>query len=143
MGYAVKWYVNNEVLYVEMGERLTLEDLATGNHDIMQYMDDSPADRVHLLVNNSRLKQFPTDLGAIIHTTRLLRHPRCGMTVTYDQSNNRLIETISTLMYRIFNRRRYSASSREEALAYLRKTFPDVAWDRADASVFEEADKSA
>jgi hypothetical protein len=119
MPYTVEWLVPHQVIDVRLEKIFTLEDLADYDIKVCAMLDTCQPKSVHFLIDVGVVQQFPSLLH--IKPLKVLNHTSSAWLVVYGNKNV-LITAISTLISAMFGSHVYWSNTREEGLAFLRRT---------------------
>lgn len=103
MPYEVSWFIERRVVYSVLKGDLNLRDAEAASLMTSIYIDKSLPPSVHLIVDTTELKKFPTNLSLInVEASHHLRNPALGWTVVISSSNaTRFVSTVMTQVARV------------------------------------------
>lgn len=116
MAYEISWYEQGRVIFQRMYGSVTLHELRQITEEVIGYVH-SGTPLVHLVVDMTRMEEFPFDLSQISATLREDLSPMLGWTIII--SKNSLVVTMSRLILQLKRVRFRVVTSREEAFAFL------------------------
>jgi hypothetical protein len=119
MPYEVDWLVAGRVIRARCSGILTIHELEENNYRVLQLLDEGEQYKVHILVDNRNLEQFPANVDRIRKSTELMaEHPALGWVVTVN-ATNRILAALGAAMAVITGVRHKNFSRTSEALAFL------------------------
>lgn len=118
------WLVEKRIILVDVGKRLTTEDLINMNDGIVELLDIGDA-KVHIIFQATELRSFPISVSVISNIFTFIKHENLGWDITI--GTNRVIKFISKLVNVAEGRRatRY-VSTYEEAINTLQTFDPTL-----------------
>lgn len=120
----ISWIVQDRVLLVDCGTKITMEEIFTMNKSLLRYLELSKTDLTILFLAED-LDDFPFTFARLHQAFTFLKHERLGITITIaDKPMIRLISTVILYMLRI--RLRHFVSTYDEAIALLKELQPEL-----------------
>jgi hypothetical protein len=124
MPFEVNWYHEKRVILARIQGDLTMQDLLRYSDAVYEMIDLGVAP-THLIVDATKIGQFPASLGAVKNAGRYLQHPKTGWNVMIGgpivaQVFGGVITRLAKIDYR-------SARTMEEAIQVLVEVDPSLA----------------
>ncbi len=118
MSYTMRWIYEHRIIYVRLYETLTTEELALYGKDLAALLNAAPEPPVHILLDDTDLKQFPRHVTDFRPIMGLMRHPKIGWLVAYGNPNP-LAHYVSQIVSKVARLRYKRVDSKREALKFL------------------------
>lgn len=125
MSHSTDWYQEGHVILTTFSENLTIEELRENDAVILD-MVSSSNEKVHLVIDVTKLKKFPTKVGEIRQSAaRYLQRDNMGWLVVIGFSNP-LIRFLSSVITQLSNINLIQVDSIDEAITRLQKIDPVI-----------------
>lgn len=128
MPFKQAWYIENHVIKVEFWGDLTVEDIAKAFQMLSKFLEESNAQRVHIIHDWSNLEHFPINLTAIrnaIDFNQSMALDKLGWVVIFGVKRQ-LIKFAGDLTFQLFQIRTHIADDFDSALAFLQTQEPNL-----------------
>jgi hypothetical protein len=97
MPITAQWAIEERLIEVKsVGEVETADALQVGR-EIVQLLDASTSDKVHLIIDESQLKNMNIQLSGLSELT-MIKHPRVGWIVTWGSQQNAFFSFLQTMV---------------------------------------------
>lgn len=93
----LQWLQRNHILLLTADGDLTLASFTTISGRIKRTIDQSTAEVVHLLVDETQIGRFPVQIKEVLAACDYLKHPKLGWVLHYGARNERLA-TMTTVI---------------------------------------------
>jgi hypothetical protein len=122
----ILWIEEGHILYIHVPEVMTTEVMDLINRRIIYLIETTHTTKeLHIVVDQSDLRQFPLNLITYSHELTWLKHPRLGWLATFGNTNPILAFAVATIT-KFAGIRFYRADSQEDAVRFLRTTAKKV-----------------
>ncbi|HUN07756.1 MAG TPA: hypothetical protein PLQ56_14195 [Aggregatilineales bacterium] len=137
MPYKVDWYIENEVVFVQMWGSLELADYVNYFKDCYTAYDQSDRPMVHTIIDASRTTHNP-NLLEIKRSLPKETHPRAGWILSVvDGPKNVLTRFVVNTVSNVTQQRLRHFNKLDEALTFLQSMDASVSWDLAHPEVLQ------
>lgn len=132
MASSYSWYLENQIIYVQIEDSVTLDDLKKGNRFISQCLDAALHRPVHILYDMRQVERIKVNSFQVRSNLKYLQHPNLGWLVAFGLRGltSTIFDFMITMLSSIVGRRLHSTYTFDEALAFLHtmdKTLPGTA----------------
>jgi hypothetical protein len=140
MPYKVDWYIEKQVVFVQMWGVLTVEEYGNYFRDCFVAYDQSERPTVHTVIDATRTIHNP-NLLEIKRALPKENHPRVGWVLSVvDGPKNVLTRFVVNTVSSVTNQRLRHFNNLDEALAFLQTMDATIDWDQAQPEVLQPAD---
>ena len=129
MPYKYDWYVEGQVLHIEVWGDQTLEELKEANEVMVQQLDSGTGRFVHLVINDENLKSIPISLTELRKTFKYSRHPKLGWVVMVGSQNRDFTGYIVVMLAKLARARYIRFDTFDEVKEHLKKVDHTINWD--------------
>lgn len=116
MPVQLSWLLENHVILVRNEGNITDQDMLDSDQPINNYMSQSKAPLVHLIVDNTKAVYTPS-VKAVTQAT-FPKHPQCGWIILVG-STNTFTRFVNAVVSNIFKTRNRMFDTFDEALDFL------------------------
>jgi hypothetical protein len=135
MPHKMTWYIEKQVVLVQMWGEVTTADYSNYFRDCNLMFDQSERPMVHLVVDTSRVISNP-NLLEIKRAMPKVPHPREGWIISVvDSDTNILSRFVVNAVSSVANKRVRQFNGIEAALAFLHDMDSTIDWDQARPEV--------
>jgi len=123
-----RWLVEGQVIYTELVGDLTLEDIQAGSQGVIDLLEASNLDTVHLVGDQSKMGDIPVSLKLFNDAAEFMRHDKMGWFMMYP-SENKFAKFIASMISSLTKVQHRQCVSLEECLTTLKRmddTLPSV-----------------
>lgn len=128
MAIEFTWYIKGQVALATLHGDVTLEDLETGNATVSKWMEETDAEKVHVVFDANDMDRILFSVLQTTHTLQYLKHRKMGCFVVY--GSPRFLKAIVAFLGGIINQlskaQFHTAESLDEAMRYIREQDPSV-----------------
>jgi hypothetical protein len=117
MAFNISWYVENRVILANVEGIVDDNEMNLSNTTITQLLDKGKAP-VHLIVNTTDLKQFPTNVNGLRKSLAYLAHPNIGWIIIVN--TNPLLNFLAHIVTSIVQAKSRTVKTFEEGKQLLR-----------------------
>jgi hypothetical protein len=140
MPYKVDWYVEKQVVFVQMWGKVAVEDYVNYFRDCHAAYDMSDRPMVHVIVDASRMVHNP-NLLEIKRAMPKERHPREGWILSVvDGPANVLTRFVVNMVSNATNQRLRHFNNLNAAIEFLQNMDSTVDWDHARPEALQAAE---
>jgi hypothetical protein len=113
------WYQENRVVLVHVQDELTLDDMATLDQQIIEFLRQGSqvTPLIHLIVDMQAMTKMPINLAQVHHTLTHLKEPALGWTVMVGMSP--VMRFVASTVAQMAGARFRMFPTPEEAVAFL------------------------
>lgn len=134
MAHILGWYIENEVIYLQYGSEVTVQEMQDLLAAVNAYVEQTQRPLVHIVIDLTRIVK-PLSLVETVKSLKGVRpHPRMGWTITIGEQD-KLVKFIASVARQIWGLRQRSFNSLPEALDFLRDIDTRLDWSKADNRV--------
>lgn len=120
MSIEINWLVENKLIHAIASGDVSVEGLAYFSSTIVQYLDQSDAPLVHLIISEEQMESFPKSIKAVGEVAKFFRHEQLGWFIIYGNTERDriaiFVASVVTGMAKIRHRR---CETLEESLEFL------------------------
>lgn len=124
-----RWLVENRVIHCSIEGALNVEQLRAGSQQLVQKLEQSNKQPVHIFFDLSLVQSIPLQMGLIGEAVRpFMTHPNTGWIIAFGTQNG-MIRMISSIVSQTFRARFRFYPQRDEAIHMLQSldtTLPDL-----------------
>lgn len=143
MPYKLDWYIEKQVVFVQMWGNVNVEEYANYFRDCFAAYDQSDRPMVHTIVEASRMVHTP-NLLEIKRALPKENHPRVGWVLSVvNGPNNVLTRFVVNTVSSATRQRLRHFNTMEDTLAFLHSMDSTIDWDQARPEVLELVEESA
>jgi hypothetical protein len=113
----ISWYAENRVIFADVEGVVDMNEMNSSNDTFIKLLDSGQAP-IHLLVDTSKLTQFPTNLNALRKSQGYLAHPNVGWIIMVN--TNPLLNFLAHMVTSIAKANTRMVKSLEEGKQLLR-----------------------
>lgn len=126
MPIEIDWYLPDRILYVQLQETLTLDEIRANSDTFVAQIESSDAELVHALHDNATLTSVPKRLKDLSESVKsAYSHPNLGWTVAYN-TDDAVLKFLGNMLSGLFNLRYKIVDTKAEALAWLQRVDPSL-----------------
>lgn len=118
MSYSIMWQITDRVISVKNDHNLTIPDIKDQSAILCRMMDKGTYP-VHIITDNSKLREMPHNLRTLTAANTAFKHHALGMVVEVS-SKRHIINTIRLVMSRDFDVDLHQVACYDTALAFLK-----------------------
>jgi hypothetical protein len=93
---ATQWLLEDTVIYVEVAGDITVEDAATLNRELMQYLKGQQPKSMHIVFDATQVRSVPNAI-AVLHVS-FLRHPAFACAIIVGPRNGPMQGVVLKIM---------------------------------------------
>lgn len=124
----ISWIVPNKLIYLQLLDFVTPEEIIRYTTELVQLVGDSHPANVHVIVDFSTIAYLTTDLRFLAQVSRPLADlPNIGHILIFG-TKLPLMATLATLVAQLAKIQYQHVQSVEEAVAYLKQVDADMKW---------------
>jgi hypothetical protein len=128
MPFKHEWYIQDHIIKVEFWGNLTVEDIANAFQILSKFLNESNAQRIHLIHDWSKLERFPISLTAILNAIDFNQRKildKIGWVVIFGVQRQ-LIRMAGDLTFQLFQIHTHMADDLHSALEFLQDQEPSL-----------------
>lgn len=116
MSVDLSWYLENRVIQIVNHGDISDQDMLDSDQPIIDYMNQSQAPLVHLIVDNSKASYTPS--VKTVTQAKFPKHPQCGWIILVGPANT-LMRFANAVVTNLFKTRNRMFDTFDEALDFL------------------------
>ena len=116
MSSQLTWYLENRVILVANEGMISDQDMLSVDQPIADYMNQSKAPLVHLIVDNTSAIYAPS--VKTVTQAKFPKHPQCGWVLLVGPTNT-FTRFVNAVVTNVFKTRNRMFNTRAEALDFL------------------------
>ena len=129
MPHTMYWYIPDEIYYVHFTGTTTIEELREFLAEAEAFIDSSPRDLVHSILDVGDVVESPPVLDTIKLFSEVRAPKRAVWTITIREKSV-LIKLASTLGSSLINTRFRAFATLDDAIKHLKSIDESLSWDK-------------
>ena len=138
MAYQVGWYIEGQVIYLEIWGEQTVEELVEANTTMIEKLDSVDKRLIHILINDEKLEKIPVSLTKLQTILTYSKHSNLGWAVLYGNKQSlmkNVQDFLMAMLAKIARARYIRVKTFDEAIDHLRKVDQTLDWDAVKEEV--------
>jgi len=123
-----RWLVTGRVIYAELIGDLTIEDIQAGSQGVIDLLDESEFDDVHIIGDQTEMGNIPVSLKLFNDAAGFIRHEKISWFMMFP-SENQFAKFMASMIANITRVQHRQCATLEECLTVLKRmddTLPSV-----------------
>lgn len=81
------WLVPGKIIHTDLIGDLSINDIKTGSQSVIDLLESSEYDTIHIIGNESQMGKIPVSLRLFSEAADFMRHPKVGWLMLYPSDN--------------------------------------------------------
>jgi len=125
MAVQSRWLVQGQVIITDLVGDLSLEDIQTGSQQVVDLLNESELDKVHIIGNQTEMGSIPISLKLFTEAAGFMRHPKLDWFMMYP-SENQFARFMASMTSNLAGINHRQVATLEEALTVLTRLDPNL-----------------
>jgi hypothetical protein len=134
MAYAIGWYIEGEVVYVQYSGVASVEEMHQEMIEANEFLAQGTRPLVHMLVDTTKVTKASTLVEVAQAMKGFRLDPHAGWIITVGEPD-KLVKFITSIARQIWRVRQRSFDTMDEAIDFLREVDGELDWNKAEASI--------
>lgn len=118
MSVHVDWLIENQIILIRSFGDLTLENFSDDGLKVVEMLDSSPSESIHVVGDETHLGSVPNDPLSIVRNTPWLKHAKLRWTIAFGKSD-RIMKIVTNIGAQLVQMRYRRVDTFPDVVAFL------------------------